>query len=201
MREFIIKHDRVIHRLLEILPGLVSWNIILFPYWGIFLIPTMVAYFVLIFNIYWFYQSLQIAITAVISHLRIQASIAYDWLGDLKTFPDWQKVHHVVIIPPYKEPPYMRERTFNSLAEQTLPRKKLIVVLAMEKKEPKEDRAAKVKYLRSKFGQTFAHFFVTVHTLVPGAVVGKASNERPAALGGKEKLRDKAQMDINYLGG
>jgi len=199
MREFIIKHDKVIHRLLEILPGLVSWNIILFPYWGIFVIPTLVAYFVLIFNIYWFYQSLQIAITAIISHLRIQASIAYDWLGDLKTFPDWQKVRHVVIIPTYKEPVYILERTFNSLAEQTLPRKKLVVVLAMEKKEPKEDRAEKVKYLRAKFGQTFAHLFVTVHTLVPGEVVGKASNERHAALWVKEKLITKAKMDINYL--
>src|SRR4030067_3598273 len=117
-KSFALKHQHLIQRLLEILPGFVSWNLILFPYWGIFVIPTVVAYFVLIFNIYWFYQSLQIAITAIISHLRIQASMQYDWLGDLKTLPHWQKGHHVVIIPTYKEPAYILERTFNSLAEQ-----------------------------------------------------------------------------------
>ena len=198
MREFIIKHDRVIHRLLEILPGFVSWNIILFPYWGIFVIPTTVAYFILIFNIYWFYQSLQIAITAVISHLRIQASIVYDWLGDLKAFPDWKKVRHLVIIPTFKEPIYILERTLTSLAEQTLPRKQIIVVLAMEKKEPKEDRAQKVKQLRAKFQGVFANLFVTVHELAPGEVVGKASNERHAALWVKKRFI-KAGVDTNYL--
>src|SRR3989344_7478438 len=148
--KFINNHEKGVLRALEILPGLVSWNLILFPYWGIFVIPTVVAYFVLLFNIYWFYQSLQIAITAVISHLRIQASIVYDWLGDLKAFPDWKKVRHLVIIPTFKEPIYILERTLTSLAEQTLPRKQIIVVLAMEKKEPKEDRAQKVKALKEK---------------------------------------------------
>jgi cellulose synthase/poly-beta-1,6-N-acetylglucosamine synthase-like glycosyltransferase len=198
MREFITRHDKVIHRLLEILPGFVSWNIILFPYWGIFVIPTTVAYFILIFNIYWFYQSLQIAITAVISHLRIQASIAYDWLGDLKSFPDWKKVRHLVIIPTFKEPIYILERTLTSLAEQTLPRKQIVVLLAMEKKEPKEDRAQKVRELKTKFKGVFANLYVTVHELAPGEVVGKASNERHAALWVKKRLI-KSGVDTNYL--
>src|SRR3990170_5519553 len=102
MRDFFVRHDKIVHRSLEILPGLFSWNLIFFPYWAIFVIPTFVAYFILAFNIYWFYQSFQIAISSIISHLRIQASINYDWLTDLKTFPDWQKVQHVIIIPTYK---------------------------------------------------------------------------------------------------
>jgi len=198
MREFIIRNDRVIHRLLEILPGFVSWNIILFPYWGIFVIPTTVAYFILIFNIYWFYQSLQIAITAIISHLRIQASIAYDWVGDLRAFPDWKKVRHLVLIPTYKEPIYILERTLTSLSEQTLPREQIIVLLAMEKKEPREEREQKVRQLKTKFKGVFANFFVTVHELAPGEVVGKASNERHAALWVKKRLI-KAGVDTNYL--
>ena len=132
MREFLIKHDRVVHRLLEILPGFFSWNLILFPYWGIFVIPNIVAYFILVFNLYWFYQSFQIAVSAIVSHLKIQASINYDWLSDLKSFPDWQKVHHVVIVPTYKEPLYILDRTLTALAAQDLPTKQLSVVLAME---------------------------------------------------------------------
>jgi len=54
--------EKLVQRFLEILPGFISWNLILFPYWGIILIPNAVAYFILAYNIYWFYQSLQIAI-------------------------------------------------------------------------------------------------------------------------------------------
>lgn len=199
MRKFIEKHEKRILRLLEILPGLVSWNLILFPYWGVFVIPNIVAYFVLAFNIYWFYQSLTIALTATISHLRIQASMNYDWVGDLKNFPDWKKVHHIVIVPTYKEPLYILERTMGSLASQTLPTKQISVVLAMEKAEPEEDRVLKVKELESKFKGFFANFFVTVHELVPGEVRGKASNERHAGIWVKKELVDKRKMDINYL--
>lgn len=199
MRNFFVRHDKTVHRFLEILPGLFSWNLIFFPYWAIFVVPIFVAYFVLAFNIYWFYQSLQIAISATISHLRMQASMNYDWLTDLKAFPDWQKVHHVIIIPTYKEPLYILERTFVSLVNQDLPKKQLTVVLAMEKKEPEEDRLEKVKALTEKFGKTFGNFFVTVHKLVPGEIVGKASNERHAGIWVKKKLVDDGGMDINYM--
>src|SRR3972149_6421280 len=126
MRDFIEKHDKQILRALEILPGLVSWNLILLPYWGIFVIPSFVAYFVLFFNIYWFYQSLQIAVSAIVSHLRIQAAKVYDWMGDVRGFPDWQKIRHVVIIPTYKEPIYILDRTLTSLANQEFPTKQII---------------------------------------------------------------------------
>lgn len=191
--------ERIIHRLLEILPGVFSWNVILFPWWGIFIIPNVVAYFILLFNVYWFLQSFQQAISAVIAHLKIQASMNYDWLGDLKSFPDWQKVHHIVIVPTYKEPIYILERTLTSLAKQDLPLKQLTVCLAMEFKEPEEERLPKVKYLKEKFGKAFGNLVFTVHKLVPGEVVGKASNERFAALYIKRELIKKNKMDENYI--
>lgn len=199
MRSFIEKHEKGILRALEIVPGFVSWNLILFPYWGIIVVPVAVAYFVLFFNIYWLYQSFTIALSATISHMRIQASRAYDWLRDLQSFPDWKKVHHVVIIPTYKEPLYILDRTFNSLANQDLPKDQLTVVLAMEGKEPEQDRNAKWQMLNAKFGKIFANFFVTIHELSMGEVAGKASNERYAAIWVKKKLVDERGMDINYI--
>src|SRR3989344_2974077 len=139
LRKFILKHERGVYRSLEILPGFVSWNIILFPYWGIFIIPNVVAYFVLAYNIYWFYQSFQIAISATVSHFRVQSAMIFDWVGDLKSFPDWKKVNHLILITTYKEPIHILERTLTALADQTLPKDQLHIVLAMEKKEPVED--------------------------------------------------------------
>lgn len=199
MRKFIEKHERGVLRALEILPGFVSWNLILFPYWGIFVIPETVAYFILFFNIYWFYQSFQIAITATISHIRIQASKAYDWVSDIKSFPDGGKVRHIIIIPTYKEPLYILERTITSLANQDLPGGQLIPILAMEGKEPEQDRNAKWQMLNAKFGKHFRHFYQTVHELSMGEVAGKASNERYAAIWAKKKLVDEMGEDINYF--
>src|SRR3989304_4356843 len=199
MRNFIVAHEKGFLRGLEILPGFFSWNIVLFPYWGIFVMPNFVAYFILAFNIYWFYQSLTIAISATLSHLKIQASINYDWIADLKHFPDWQRVHHVVIIPTYKEPLYILERTIKSLAGQTLPPRQISVVLAMESSEPRQERQEKVAALKKNFGGTFKYFCITVHELIPGEVRGKASNERHAGIWFKKEILDKKKMDINYM--
>ncbi|MBI3397352.1 glycosyltransferase family 2 protein [Candidatus Woesebacteria bacterium] len=199
MRNFIEQHDKQLLRLLEILPGFVSWNLILFPYWGIFIIPDTVAYFILIFNIYWFYQSIQIAFTVVFSHLKIQAAMKYDWLKDLKNLPDSKKIKHIVIIPTYKEPLKILERTFESLIYQTLPTKQIIPVLALEEREPEEDRKFKVNFLKEKYKDTFYEFIITVHKLSEGEVIGKSSNEKFAAIAAKEKLVDNEKIDINDL--
>ena len=199
LKKFILNHERRILRVLEILPGFFSWNVILFPYWGILVIPEVVAYFILAFNIYWFYQSLTIVLSATISHLKIQASINYDWIADIKQFPDWEKVHHVIIITTYKEPLYILERTINSIASQTLAKDQITVCLATEAAEPEVERKKKVADLKEKFGKTFANFFVTVHKLTIGEVKGKASNARFAAIWVKKEMVDKRKMDINYL--
>lgn len=199
LRNYLIKHEKRALRFFEILPGLVSWNLILFPYWGVFVIPEIVAYFILLFNVYWFYQAFGIAITATISHFRIEATKIYDWMGDIKRFPDWQKVHHIVIIPTYKEPVHILKRTLKSLAEQELPKDMITVVLAMEFKEPAEDRDQKVKILKKQFGNSFANFFVTVHKLTLGEVVGKASNERFAAVWVKKNFIDKKKLNLDYF--
>jgi cellulose synthase/poly-beta-1,6-N-acetylglucosamine synthase-like glycosyltransferase len=199
MRKFIVKHDKTIQRLLEILPGFVSWNIILFPYWGIFVIPNVVAYFILLFNVYWFYQSLQIAITSIISHLKIQAAIKYNWVADLKSFPDWQKVRHIIIIPFVKEPLHILERTLNSLANQTLPRKQIVVVLATEGRVPEEERLPKINYLKKKYSKVFGNLLVSVHKLTPEETIGKHSNQRAAAIWFKKNYIDTKKFDLNYL--
>jgi len=193
------KKEKIVQRLLEILPGFISWNLILFPYWGILIIPNVVAYFILGYNVYWFCQSFQMAITSLIAHLRIQATIHYNWVKDLKSFPDWQKVRHIIIIPTYKEPLHTLERTLNSLKNQTLPSRQLVIVMAMEAKEPEEERKAKVCALKKKFNRTFGEFFFTVHQLKPGEVAGKASNERYAALWLKKNFITKEKLNINYL--
>ena len=192
------KRDRIIQRLLEILPGFVSWNLILFPYWGILIIPNVVAYTVLVFNLYWFYQSAMVAVAAIVSHYRMQASMKYDWRADLDSFPDWQKVRNFVLIVNYKEPLHTLERILESIVNQTLPQKLIIPVIAMEVREPEESRNEKVKYLKKKFAKSLPNLTFTFHPLVPGEVAGKASNEKYAAVEMKRLMIDKGLADMEY---
>src|SRR5262249_41426133 len=77
--------------------------------------------------------------------------------------------------------------------------KQLIPVLAMEAKEEEADRLEKVKILQAKFAHKFHKFIVTVHKLTEGEVVGKASNERYAAIWVKKNYIDRLKLDINYF--
>ena len=192
------KKERLLQRSLEILPGFVSWNIILFPYWGILVIPNVVAYFILGFNIYWFYQSFQLATTAFFSHLKILAFKKFAWEAEILTFKDYRKIRHVVIVPTYKEPLHTLRRTLDSIAKQTMNTKQIHVVIAFEKREDENDRNEKSQVLKKEFGQLFGGLHFNVHQLVPGEIVGKASNEKSAAVWFKQNVIDKGRTDINY---
>lgn len=199
LKTFILKHERIVQRILEILPGFTSWNIILFPYWGILVFPVAVAYFILLFDIYWFYQSFIVAVTSSISHLRIEASKHFNWAKEITSFPDWKKVHHIIIIPTYKEPLYILQRTIKAVAAQDISLKQIHIVLAMEKKEDEKSREEKFKSLKKEHEKQFGTFTRTVHELVPGEVVGKSSNERHAALQAKKEIIEKKKLDIKYV--
>jgi len=197
IKNFFLKHDRKIQRILEVLPGFVSWNLILFPIWGGFLIPTAVAYFVLLFDIFWLYKSIALAFFAILAHLRIKASEKMNWLEEVKLFPDWKKIQHFIIIPSYKEPPYLIERALQSLVNQDFPQKQFSVILAFEKREFGWEK--KAKEIAKKFQGKFGDLIITGHRLVKGETAGKHSNSRWAIKQAKKKLIDSQKYDPKYV--
>lgn len=198
VRKIIEKHEKKVQRILEIIPGLFSWSLILFPIWGSFLIPIIVAYYIIAFDVYWFYRSFSMAVLALISYFKIKASQKYDWMKDVKGFGDWKKIHHLIIIPTYKEPIYILRRTLNALKKQTFPKKRIWVVLAFEKREGKAAEN-KAKILKKEFGRTFANLLTTFHPDLPGEVKGKSSNTAYAAKLAKKEIIDKQKKEIEYV--
>jgi len=98
-------------RLLEILPGFISWNIILFLVWGGYFFPVLTAYFILAFNVFWLYKGFSLAITAALSHLRIKAAQHTDWMQEVAGFGDWKQVRHIVLLMVANEPVVTYRRT------------------------------------------------------------------------------------------
>lgn len=182
---------RRLHRALEILPGFVSWNLILFPIWGAFVAPLAVAYFILAFDIFWLYKSITIAITSIVAYLRIRASQRLDWMKEVKGFPDWETVHHVIVIPTANEPLHTIERTLGSVANQTFPKKQITVVVGFEARINRQFNLQRMAALKKKFKGKFKNLFFHFHVLAPGEVIGKSSNERSVALWLRYKLNKK----------
>ena len=197
IKEFIEKHEKKVHRFLEILPGFVSWSLILFPFWGSFLIPVAVAYYIIAFDVYWFYRSASMAILAFSSYFKINAAQKYDWMKDVKDFGDWKKIHHIILIPTFKEPLYILRRTLEALKKQSMPKKAISVILAFEKREG-ETAKRKSKILKKEFGHYFNNLIIAFHPDLPGEIKGKSSNTSYAAKLAKKEIIDKQKKDINY---
>ena len=185
-------------RLLEIVPGFISWNIILFLFWGGYFFPIFTAYFILAFDVYWIYSGLSLTIAVVMAHLKIRAYEHVDWLLEARGFGDWKKVRHIVMIMVANEPVEVYRKTIEALAKQTFPLKQIAVVIATEGHSPKgADEAEK---LRGTFGHKFGAYLVTVHPdKIPGEIKGKSSNEAWAAQEAKKILVDQKKWDLRYL--
>jgi cellulose synthase/poly-beta-1,6-N-acetylglucosamine synthase-like glycosyltransferase len=198
LSRWVRRHPIKSQRLLEILPGFVSWFLITFPLWGSVLIPEIVAYYIITFNVYWLYRSFSMATLAIFAHFKINASQRYDWVGDLKTFDDWEKIHHIVVIPTYQEPLHILERTLKALSRQSFPTKRISVMVSFEEREG-EAAIAKADALTKAFGAYFHNFWTTFHPDIEGEVKGKSSNTSWGAKIAKQRLVDEMGIPIEYV--
>ncbi len=182
MQKFINQYPRQSERIVEIVLPLTTWLIITLPLWMSPFFPTAVAYFLITFDMYFFYKSLSTTIYSTLSYVKLKRLSQQDWLGQAKKLPDFPRIHHSVIITNYKEPTDKVRRTLQYLAEQDFPRSRIFVFLAMEEREGSEayDRA---KTLIDEFSHTFGHISATFHPNLSGEIKGKASN---SAWAGKE---------------
>lgn len=200
IKNYFRRHPIRSRRALEILPGFVSWSLILFPFWGSFVIPDFVAYYVIGFAVYWLYRSLSLALLSVLAHFELKASLTLDWLQDLKTqFPNtWNSLHHIIVVPTYKEPLSTLERTLTALSHQTYPIKQLHIMLSFEEREGQEGREKAAK-IQEKFNHIFGHVWTTFHPDIEGEVKGKSSNTAWGARQAKHELVDKAGIALEKI--
>ncbi len=183
-------------RLLEILPGFMSWTVILSPIWGSLLAPMLLAYFILFFDMYWFYKSYSLVINAYRGAKKIKQAEKQNWLEKAEAQSDFKKVHHVLIILSYKESITKMRTTIEALRRQTLPLSQLHLVLAMEERE--KEAPEKVAVLTKEFKGVFGDLFATYHIDAPGEIKGKSSNEAFAGREAYQKLFVKGNLDIDY---
>lgn len=184
------------NRSLMMLPGAISWSVILFPVWGSPFFPQIVAYFILFFDVYWFYRSFSLMATAYHSSNKIRKAEQENWLEKAEIIEEFKKVNHIVIIPNFKETEEKLRRIVGTIAAQTFPLERIHVVLAMEERE--KDGKRKAEKIKKEFDGIFGGVYATYHPDLMGEVKGKSSNEAYAAKEIDKILIETELVDINF---
>lgn len=203
------KNDRLIYRIFEILPGFLSWLtlilLIIFSYFK----PTAVAYFIIIFDVYWLLLVLYLGIHLFVSYKKLKDNMKIDWKMkclELKkedivpaNINSWENICQLVILPTYNESLEIIRSCFLGLVNNGYPLDKFIVVLAIEGRagEAAKERA---KAIENEFGNKFKHFLITEHPDgIVGEIKGKGSNQAWAGKEVKNKIIDLHKIDYDKI--
>jgi len=70
---------RTLQRILEVVPGAVTWGLIVLSIGLSFRWPEVVAWFVLTFDVYWLYKAVMLTGSVAAAFTMIRRSVAVDW--------------------------------------------------------------------------------------------------------------------------
>ncbi|MCL5011975.1 MAG: glycosyltransferase family 2 protein [Patescibacteria group bacterium] len=182
------------YRWMEIVPALLVWGTFILMILLSFLVPAVVAIFIILFDVYWFLKTVYFAVYLHASYKKLRVNMKTDWLEKLqtdeRTKERWQSLWHLIVLPMVKEEYEVVRETFVRLSGSNYPRENFLVVLALE--ERAGEHAQEVgKKIEAEFGKLFGGFLVTTHPQnIPGEHIGKGSNESWAVHEAKDKIID-----------
>src|SRR3990170_5100176 len=103
-----------INYFVESLPAFLSWIILTSPFWASFAAPEAIAFFIILFDIYFFWKASLLGINSIRGYINIKHASRESWLKKMQEEKlDYSKVRHVIFIPTYKEPLDILDRTLN----------------------------------------------------------------------------------------
>ncbi|MDO8576998.1 MAG: glycosyltransferase family 2 protein [Candidatus Daviesbacteria bacterium] len=178
-REFVLKHENGFERLLEILPGSLTWLALTSPIWLSFTLPYAVAYLILIADIYWLLTAFRIAILILIGYKKMERAKKENWQKLLgKDFPEAsEKYYQLILVPTYKEALYILQPTFNAIVNCSYPRDRIFIAVGFEERDDPEKIQETKEYLK-RIEKRVAGIFTTIHPYgLPGEVAGQGSNK------------------------
>lgn len=189
--------DVRVRRLLEVIPPVLVWLVITAPVWAALLMPSVLGFAMVLFSAYWLWKSLSFAAGVIVGYVRLHRAQRHDWEAAASSLPGYAGLHHLIMLPTYREGDEILADTLQHLARQDVPLDRVAVVMAFEERDREAPQRAQV--LQARFGNLFGHFIVTFHPDLPGEVKGKSSNLAWAARRVKEELIDSGTLDPRQL--
>ncbi len=181
--------DRIMYRLFEILPGLLSWGTLVGVVLLSFLMPEAAAYLIIGFSLFWLLKTIYLSIHVRHNWRRLRHNMKTNWSDMVKNLKH-DHLWHLVLLPYYEESHEIVRNTVKKLSESTGNKKKMIVVLAPEERAGEGAREIAEKVIE-EYKDIFGHTLVSVHPKdLPGEMAGKGSNIAYAAEQSRLKILD-----------
>lgn len=177
---FFRRHPRLFNRLVEILPGSLTWIGLTSPFWLSLTMPFAVAYFVLIAQIYWMISAVRMAILIIIGYRKMEYAKKQPWLERVKKdFTDeWEDYYHVFLLPTYKESLEVLGPAFDAVSGLNYPKEKVMLCVGFEERaNPHEFHAQTISYLKEEISKKVGHVILSFHPAdLPGEIAGPGTN-------------------------
>ncbi len=198
------------YRFWEIVPGFLSWSILLAPFVFSVFNPNLFAVFILAYLLIWFIKGVVMSIRSIQGYKMLNRQQALNWqlliddleagesvhphgknpkwhirnLDRLKEFPVFCKpseVYHAIIVATYNESRDTLEPTIQSVIDSNYDMKKVVLVLAYEERGG-PDVEKQAGELISEYRSKFKHAVAIKHPKdIEGEVIGKGGNITYAA--------------------
>lgn len=216
------------YRFFEMLPGLLSWSILLLPLVLSLVAPAVTVFFILAYMLMWFTKSLGFNIRVIQGYRTLKTHQKLPWgqmLRELSSgkveqpeqhIPTWhydnvtrlqehpnpikaEEIVHVIIIAAYNENREILEPTIKALIGSNFDMKRVVLVMAYEQRNGARSEEP-IKELVSEYGHNFMHSQAIMHPEnIPGEVIGKGGNITFAAKRIKNWLEKQNIKPLNTI--
>jgi cellulose synthase/poly-beta-1,6-N-acetylglucosamine synthase-like glycosyltransferase len=214
------------YRFWEIVPGFLSWSILIAPFVFSVFNPTLFAFFIIAYLLVWFFKGIGMSIRSVQGYRMLTRQQALNWqllLDDLEAKdithphgknPKWHlrnvarilefplfckpsDMYHAIIVATYNESKDTLEATVQSVLESKYDMKKVILVIAYEGRDGAQSENSSLELIES-YGSKFKHAMAIKHPLTEGEVRGKGGNITYAARE-LQKYLEKENINPEYV--
>jgi hypothetical protein len=199
------KDRRGHYRFFEILPGVLSYSLLLLPFILALINITVAVFFILFYLLVIFVQALAYSTRAIAGYITMRRHMKLDWNGlaaDIDAGqvtgraierPKWHlknlrllgsrsidlkpsELLHAVIIATVNESREVLEPTIQAILNSDYDPKKIILFIAYEGRSG-QDTAERVEQLLSLYGDKFKYATAVKHPAnIPGEIIGKGGN-------------------------
>ncbi len=180
----------MLKRSLEVIPGALSWGIIILLIALSVRYPVAGAMVIITFDFYWIIRTVYLTTLLIMAHHRISCQKGEDWLKRclaLGAGSGWRDLYQLVIFPVYNEGLEVLRPSLSALSSSHYPKDKFIVVMAFEERSP-QSRANAVA-LENEFSGEFGVYLSTFHPDgLPGESRTKGANATWAAKAAKKLI-------------
>ncbi|MFA4989789.1 MAG: glycosyltransferase family 2 protein, partial [Candidatus Omnitrophota bacterium] len=158
-----MQKNKKIKRMLEIIPGFLSWGIIILLILLAIFNPVSCAVIIIVFDFYWIIRTVYLTTLLVMAHHKLYRQKDKNWLVEchrLQVRGILNNIYHLIIFPVYKEGLDILRPSLRALQECNYPKDRMIVVTAFEERNPgaRENSAALEAEFQGKFFRHLSTF-------------------------------------------